>query len=240
MVGLLEKAARAIEAIQKILVPLLVVALAIFIFLYSRSCMDKDGLGSGLPFLDNIPVLGHYFHHPSHIIEGEIDVDTLYVTQYETLPPVAPVAGAIILSHDLQMDVLQDSLMYTLHYDMPHHGPIELYVGEDGMPKLTGRRIGLEANLLGGISTRGPVFVGVEGVYVNNLFGIQDLNLHALGFGEAEFENGEIVDGNIGIAGDVDVFPDYTNLRLGAGAGWPVGETKAVFTIFGAVEFASF
>lgn len=151
---------------------------------------------------------------PTIIIDDVMEPDTIAIIEDIESLPTNPVHGGIISENEMQIVVVDPVLNigHILQFNMPHHGSFHWEFSPSGELIAYKDRFGFEFNGTLGSSLRGPVGT-IEFLFANDVFGLDDFNLHAAVSLESNYSDFE--DLHVGIGIDVDLFPDHTNLRFG-------------------------
>ena len=194
------------------------IILVVFLLLCGKpSCNRDSNLISALRGLVphfSLNDITNLLPDPTIIIDDVIEPDTIAVIEDIEDLPTNPVHGGTISENEFQIVVADPELNigHIIKFDMPHHGSFHWEFKPDGRLVAYKDRFGFEFNGTLGGSLRGPSGT-VELFFANDVFGIDDFNLHAAFSLESDYNDF----GDIRIGGGInaDLFPDHTNLRLG-------------------------
>ena len=139
------------------------------------------------------------------------------VDKPEGMPVVTvTTAGGQVSGNTMVMTYYEPSTNQLSYYsfDLPYHGPWYLKPGEEGQFIIMKKWAGWEFNGTLGASTAG--YAGtLEFLYFNDLFGIRGFNPHVSIMGATPYQN-PFDTVYVGAGLNFDLFPEHTNLRIGA------------------------
>jgi hypothetical protein len=196
-----------------------VALLVIFFFICGKPSCNRSGislfasLGGLIPHF-SLNDITNLLPDPTIIIDDVMEPDTIAVIEDIESLPTNPVHGGIISENEMQIVVVDPVLNigHILQFNMPHHGSFHWEFSPSGELIAYKDRFGFEFNGTLGSSLRGPVGT-IELLFANDVFDLDDFNLHAAVSLESNYN--DFKDLYVGIGIDVDLFPDHTNLRFG-------------------------
>jgi len=213
------------------LIIILVIALGIMLILRGCSGDHNEKIIKKIAQNTIGEIKENYFEKPSIFTHGKVRVDTVYVIEYLDPPPTVNVSGGTITSSgDVSFEIGYGSAYSLLNWRTGHYyGLGRISVPDSNHIEINYPRIAFEPILSAGLSLNGPG-VSIETLHFNNFLTMETALHFPVLYMETDYNTGEF---NVGVAASIDIFPENTNLRIGAAGTVDLGDlSQRRFTVF--------
>lgn len=192
---------------------IIILVITIGILFLMRTCNSDDikrKIIKKIATQATVQLKSELLEKPSVFTHGVVKFDTVYVVQYEDPPPTTSVSGGIIeTTGDISFEIEYGNTFRLLDWHTgSYYGVGRIIVPDSGRIDIQYPRIAFEPAISAGISLNGPG-ASFETFHINNILSLETA-LHAPVI-YMEYNSTLYA----GVGASVDIFPDYTNLRIG-------------------------